>query len=216
MGNTYLLLFIFLVVSTRRTMACNVIEYKSQTKAQTQVPNLPFISKIIEKIVAQQITDHLNANQLFDSRQFAYRANHSCELALLTLSNHIYSSADNGEVTVVLLLDMSAAFDTVQHDILLDRLLSLGVCGHALNWLTQYLRDRASSVSCRGVTSAPLINAFRVPQGSVLGPLIFIIYIYTVSLIIKQHDVNHIFFADDLKLYASAKVKDISSLKEGR
>jgi hypothetical protein len=183
----------------------------SDLSSYRPISNLPYIAKLVENIVVGQITDHLDHNNLFDNQQFAYRAKHSCELALLELSDFIFSAADKGEVTIVLLLDMSAAFDTVEHSILLQRLSSMGIRDQALSWCRHYLSNRFSSVSCRGELSTPLSISHGVPQGSVLGPLLFIIYISEVSRIIKRHGLNHVFYADDLKLYTSSKVSDIKA-----
>ena len=108
------------------------------------VQNLSFLSKVIERVVAQQLTAHMRENNLHEQMQSAYRQNHSTETALLKVHSDILSAVDNGCVVVIVLLDdLTAAFDTIDHGILLRRLSHrFGVTGAALDWLRSYLADR--------------------------------------------------------------------------
>ena len=117
------------------------------------VSNLKFLSKVIEKAAAIRLTNYLCDNDLNESLQSAYKKHHSCETALLRVQNDILKSIDDKQCVVLLLLDLSAAFDTVDHKILLHRLRSrFGIKGKALSWLQSYLTDRSQSVQIDGFT----------------------------------------------------------------
>ena len=110
--------------------------------------------------------------------QSAYRPNHSTETALLKIRNDLLVSIDNGDSAVLALLFQSAAFDIIDHSILLTRLNTcFGISGSVLSWFTSYLSHRFQSVSVAGVTSAAVLLLYGVPQGSVLGPILFTLYI---------------------------------------
>ena len=109
------------------------------------ISNLSFVSKLLERVVARQLTTHLESNGLIPALQSAYRRNHSTETALLKICNDALMAADNGMVTLVVLLDYSAAFDTVDHSIMLDILeRRCGLTDDALRWRTSYLHSRSS------------------------------------------------------------------------
>ena len=136
-----------------------------------------YLLKVIEKVVALRLTDYLCDNDLIESLQSAYKEHHSCETALLRVHNDILKSIDNEQCVVLLQLDLSAAFDTVDHKILLHRLRSsFGIKGKALAWLQSYLTDLSQSVQIDGFTSSVRPLRFSVPQGSVLGPLLYLLY----------------------------------------
>ena len=141
------------------------------------VSNLAFVSKLTEKAVADQIQSYMDMNYLFPPFQSAYRPHHSTETALLKVKNDILMNMDRQCVTLLVLLDLSAAFDTVDHAILIDRLSTeFGVTGPVLNWFTSYLSNRSQRVSIDGVLSEKFNLDCGVPQGSCLGPLLFVIY----------------------------------------
>ena len=174
------------------------------------VSNLAFVGKVIEKVVAQQLTHHLTANNLHEKFQSAYKALHSTETALLKVQSDILESVDAGNVVVLVMLDLSAAFDTIDHNMLFDRLVSrFGVTDAALLWFQSYLKDRQQSVNIDGVQSDPKPLAYGVPQGSVLGPLLFTCYTAPLCDIIIQHGLNQHFYADDGQLYMVIKLKRI-------
>ena len=173
------------------------------------VSNLQFTSKLTEKAVAIQLQDHMLANGLFPEMQSAYREHHSTETALLRVMHDILMNMDRGHVTLLVLLDLSAAFDTVDHDILIHRLQSLlGLRGSALEWLRSYLSDRSQQVSINGTLSKMFGLDCGVPQGSCLGPLLFTIYASKLFTIIKSHLPSVHSYADDTQLYLSFRPSD--------
>ena len=146
------------------------------------VSNLPFISKIPEKVVLMQLQKHLSENDLLEIRQSAYRKNHSTETALLIVVDGLLRNADDRLVSVLALLDLSAAFDTLDHPILLQRLeTTFGISGTVLHWFASYLEGREQSVKVDNVLSFPSPLQFGVPQGSVLGPILFTLYSQPLS-----------------------------------
>ena len=119
------------------------------------VSNLKFLSKVIEKVAAMRLTNYFCDNDLNESLQSAYKKHHDCKTALLRVQNDILKSIDDKKCVVLLLLDLSAAFGTVDHKILLHRLRSrFGIKGKALSWLQSYLTDRSQSVQIDGLTSS--------------------------------------------------------------
>ena len=171
-------------------------------KSYRPISNLTFISKVIERIVASQLTGYLQTNKLLPDHQSAYRQGHSTETALLKIFSDILDAADSAQVTLLGLLDMSAAFDTVDHDILLTRLhKSYGVGGTALAWISSFIQGRQQSVIFNGHQSARIQLKYGVPQGSVLGPLLFILYTSDVISIAASLGVGAHSYADDSQLY---------------
>ncbi len=165
---------------------------------------LPFLAKVLEKVVAQQLVSHIDKHSLSARYQSGFKRHHSTETALLKVTNDILRESDKGKVTALVLLDLSAAFDTVDHDILLSRLeTDVGVSGVALSWFRSYLSGRSQSVSCDGRTSSSRTVTCGVPQGSVLGPLLFCIYMRPLELILQGHDISYHFYADDTQLHLS-------------
>ena len=179
------------------------------------ISNLPFISKLCEKVVAMQLSDHLLRNNLMEPFQSAYRPNHSVETALLRVCNDILRSMDQRKITVLVLLDLSAAFDTVDHQILLHRLQSrFGVTGVVLDWFTSYLTGRRQCVTINDTCSNPKLLKCGVPQGSVLGPLLFLVYVSPLGNVIRKHGLDFHFFADDTQLYLAFDANAVGSLSD--
>lgn len=166
------------------------------------ISNLPFLSKVIEKSVQYQLNKHLELNDLHTDYQSGYRANHSCETATLAIYNDLLCLTDRQSKVVLLLLDLSAAFDTVHHELLLNKLnRNFGVHGNVLKWFKSYLSDRSFSVSIGKSKSSKCYLRIGVPQGSILGPILFILYTKDLVEIAKQHGFNIHLYADDTQLY---------------
>ncbi len=176
------------------------------------VSNLAFISKLIEKAVASQLIEHLKLNKLYDKFQSAYRTFYSTETALLRVKNDILNTMDNRNVMLLLLLDLSAAFDTIDHSILLNRLSQrCGIKGTCLKWFTSYLSNRTQMVKINDAISDSINVKFGVPQGSVLGPILFTLYTAPLGEIIEECGLKRQIYADDTGIYHSISPTDIES-----
>ena len=135
------------------------------------VSGLSFISKLVERVVAKQLLEHIHVHNLDNPYQSAYKAGHSTETALLYIKNEVHLSLSRGESTALVLLDLSAAFDTIDHSTLLSCLQNwFGVSGCVLKWFTSYLTDRYQSIKIGSTLSDVCKLLFCIPQGSVLGP----------------------------------------------
>jgi len=154
------------------------------------ISNLPFLSKVLEKVVATQLQIHLDKNNLQEPFQFGFRPLHSTETALLKVVNDLLLASDSGVLSLLVLLDLSSAFDTVCHSILLSRLSVIGISETVLLWLSSYLTDRQQFISIDKFNSHSVIFSRGVPQGSVLGPLLFLIYTLPLGQIIRRHGFN--------------------------
>ena len=151
------------------------------------VHNLVFISKLMEKVVNKQFNEHLVKNNLDLKYQHGYKKHHSTETLILRVIDDILIGFENNSATVMILLDLSAAFDTVDIDKLLTTLKrEIGVRGKALSWFSNYLKNRKQTVMINETVSDPLFVLFGVPQGSVLGPILFNIYIRSLSRLISK------------------------------
>ena len=133
--------------------------------------NLPFISKVLERIVFDQLTSHIMHNNLHNAHQSAYRKNCSTESALLRVQNDLCGAVDGSGAALLVLLDLSTAFDTLDHSILLRRLeFDFGICENVSSWVKSYLSNRYQSIQVLDVFAEKSELCFGVPQGSVLGP----------------------------------------------
>ena len=167
-------------------------------------------SKIIEKIVAKQMKDYLIKNNLLDKFQSAYRALHSTTTALIDITDNIYKSMDDSLITILVLLDYSKAFDCANHKLIIAKLKALGFKNSSLKWINSYLTDRSQQViTDKGESSwINLING--VPQGSILGPLLFTILVSDISSNIRF--CKYHLYADDTQLYITGKLTEINKL----
>ena len=179
------------------------------------VSNISFIAKVTEKVIAKQLTDHLTRHNLHDPLQSAYRKGASTETALLHIKTEAERILDDGNAVLMVLLDLSAAFDTIDHHLLLARLESeVGLKGAALAWIASYLSDRTQRVRVENSVSAPSNLAIGVPQGSVLGPLLFLVYLLPLRYIIEEFEMKRHGYADDTQLYCGVNLKDSTQLQQ--
>lgn len=170
------------------------------------VSNLSFVSKIVEKAVAVQLSRHLQENDLHEPSQSAYRPVHSTETALLRIKSDILQALDKKETVFLVLLDLSSAFDTIDHSILLTTLEEqFGICGQALAWFRSYLANRFQTVRVNGSASSKQKLSCGVPQGSVLGPQLFTMYSSPIAQIARKHGLSVQLYADDTQLYLAFK-----------
>ena len=163
-----------------------------ELKNYRPVSNLEFLSKTVERAYCSILVEHLGLNGLLGKFQSAYRKSHSTETALTRVINDILRAVDKDGGAILILLDLSAAFDTIDHDKLLHLLeTSFGVTGLALLWVKSYLTERSQTVKIGEAISEVLNLLFGVPQGSVLGPVLFIIYTTPLSGIISHHELDY-------------------------
>ena len=156
-----------------------------------------------------QVYDHLTANNLLIVNQSAYRKNHSCETALIKICNDTLSLLDSSTNVVIALLDFTAAFDTLHHELLINKLqYKYGLSSNVLKWFKSYLKDRVLRVKIGEFISNGKPMNFGVPQGSVLGPLLFCLYIQEINEIICNYDLRFHCFADDIQIYSPMTAND--------
>ena len=168
------------------------------------VSNLPYLSKLIEKVIAIRLVEHMRQNAIMEKNQSAYKAHHSTETSLLRVYNDVMFKIDRGNGTLLVLLDLSAAFDTIDHQIFFHILEhSLDISDSALALMKSYLDGRQQCVQIEGVISAFAEIACGVSQGSVLVPLKLCIYMLPIGSIMRHHNIYFYIYADDTQLYVS-------------
>jgi Reverse transcriptase (RNA-dependent DNA polymerase) len=183
-----------------------------QLKNYRPVSTLSFVSKLLERVVQGRLLSYLDETGCMPQHQSAYRQYHGTETALLKLYNDLLLAADRGEVSALCLLDLTAAFDTVDHEVLFARLEHrFGIVDGPLAWFKSYLTDRSFAVFCNGSLSKTMHLLCSVPQGSVLGPLLFILYTDELYDIAKSMGVILQAYADDIQLYLHCRLPGIAS-----
>ena len=175
---------------------------RQQLKNYRPVSNLPFLGKLIERVVSSQVATYVDSNSLGEPLQSAYRRVHSTETALLAVQDSFLRAIDDRKAVFLVMIDMSAAFDTVDHGILLQRLSDdFGLCGPVHRWFQSYLSNRTSQVCVSGSFSTETQLKYGVPQGSVIGPQVFTYYSHTIGQIIRKHSIQYHIYADDVQLF---------------
>ena len=164
---------------------------------------LPTLSKIMEKVVHSQFYEFLNSHDLLSSKQFGFRPKYSTATALSNFADEVLLNMEQGNLCGAVFLDLKKAFDTVDHCILLSKLSEIGVSPSSIKWFESYLSNRKQKTSCGNEISAALPVTVGVPQGSILGPLLFLVYINNLPNAVKNSEVT--LYADDTVLYCFSK-----------
>ena len=165
------------------------------------------LSKLLEKCIYKHLYNFFNINNIFYSKQYGFRSNHSCEQAIQDLYGHLISNKEEGQNSVAVFLDLSKAFDTLSHELLFKKLNIYGIRGHCNNWFRSYLTNRKLHVKCKTLSSnateisKQYLITHGTAQGSCLGPLLFNIFCNDIYINIKHCKI--ILFADDTTLYES-------------
>ena len=161
---------------------------------------LPLIPKVIEKVIHDQTSTFLNSKNLL--YQSGFRKKHFTDFCLSYLNDKILKGFDKGLMTGMILIDLQKAFDTIDHDVLLQKLYAIGFSKHTVNWFQSYLSNRSFLVNLGNNFSQPASVSCGVPQGSILGPLLFLIYVNDMSQVVKC---DFFLYADDTCLVCQHK-----------
>ena len=176
----------------------------ADARSYRPVSNLSVVSKLLERIVARRLLSYLTSAGLMPSLQSAYRVNHSTKTAVLRVSADILLALDRGVFAALVMLNLSAVFDTVNHTTLLRWLeCSYGIRGTALGWVRSYLTGWTQYVRSGSTSSLLTVLQSGVPQGSVLGPVLFLLYTIDLIGLVTRHGLRSHLFADDSRAYGS-------------
>ena len=174
---------------------------KSDVGNYRPISVLNIISKIIERAVHNQLYEYLTMCNILSPSQSGFRSNHSTNSTLLDVTDYILKNMNDGKATAAIFLDLRKAFDTVNHKILFSKLYDYGIRNHTLNWFISYLSNRAQRVNVNSSLSDFRSINIGIPQGSILGPLLFIIYVNSLS---DSVSCECVMYADDTTLLCSS------------
>ena len=181
--------------------------HKSKSKLECwnyrPISILPIFSKILDKLMNSRLVKFLTKNDIIYKHQYGFQENKSTSLAILELQSQLTNNIEKGLFSCRIFLDFSKAFDTVNHNILLKKLEHYGIRGIALSWFKSHLTDRKQVVIANGEISSEKAISCGVPQGSVLGPLLFLLYINDINNSSKEIDFR--LFADDTSIFFADK-----------
>lgn len=169
---------------------------------------LPVLSKVLEKVVCKRIISFFDSNSILSNSQFGFRRKHSCDHPLILATEYIRQALDDGDHVVAIFLDLRKAFDVVSHQILLGKLSHYGVRGLPLQWMESYLKNRVQSVKIGNILSSRQSVTHGVPQGSVLGPVLFLAYVNDMK-VRNPEFARILLFADDTTLLVRHSDLDI-------
>jgi Reverse transcriptase (RNA-dependent DNA polymerase) len=186
----------------------------SDPSSRRPISNLSVMSKLLECLVAKQLTSFLLEHQLLPPQQSGFRAGFSTESAITKVLSDLLDSVDRGNTAPLALFDLSATFYMVDHDILLNRLfhVSFGISGSYLSWCRSYLSDRRQSIRCSGVSSSQVDLVCDLPHGSSLGPIVFLLYTGDLPSVVTAHGLSVHLYADDSQIYGSCRPECTSAL----
>ena len=170
---------------------------------------LPLLGKCIEYFVNQQLSDYVEQNGLLTDNQYGFRKDHSTTFLMLELFDKIFMAKESGKKPAIVFLDIKKAFDSVNHDVLLKKLKHYGVDGYVIKWFESYLTNRLQCTKLKGMYSSALPICTGVPQGSILGPILFSLFINDLGRNCRQS--NAYLFADDSALYFNNVTRGVYS-----
>ena len=178
------------------------------------ISNLSVLSKLLERLVARHLIDYLKTSKLLHRLQSAHRAHHSTDTAVLRVLADILGAVDSGDLAMLTLLDLSTAFDTVDHKTLLHRHdVSYGTSSTVHGWFVSYLSGRLQFVRRGSSSTLPKAVPFGVPQGSVLGPILFLLYTTDLLGLVETHGLQPNLYADDTQIFGSYRPGDTAQLQ---
>ena len=191
------------IVPSQLKLAKVIPIYKKGSKASPSnyrpISMLSIFEKLIERLMYNRLIKFLTKFKILNKNQFGFRKSHSTTLALIEVIDEIYENLDNNNHVMGIFLDLQKAFDSVSHSILLDKVYAYGIRGPAHKWLKNYLNNRTQYVTINGYSSTISTITYGVPQGSILGPLLFLLYINDISNVIPELKVK--LFADDTNIF---------------